>query len=620
MTVPRTPGAPAPSLRSAAGQGDALLAATLWRGVLAVAAAAAGLAAIAYGVGAATLWIELHGRGYSPDAGIAHQPRSETIVLGLRGALAVGALTLAAAALAWLVGVIVRSKRTIVAGRRRWHWALVLVALLAIALAAWFNWRLLAAAITVVTVGLVVLLHAGERKRRWHWALVPVAVVLASIAWLLGGPVYVASVTVSPKKLLPIKRGIFEFDHCVLPDGTYATSRYVRIEGQRVWLASKNGCGEHPTERGSTIADVIRSCAVPYFGETNDFVYLGGIENVRQEEDGSCRWDAGPIVEVRRDRVRLRFFKAKAFLTGTQDRPLLVGLSALGSLAGKLWPRGHEERYPGLIRLPDGFAPDGIEIGEGRTFYVGSRSTGQIYRGHLQTGKGEILVDLPRGRPAGGLALDQRNRLFVAGMGTGDAYVYEATTGKLLRRYSFASARAVVDDVVVTDRAAYFTDSTNPVLYRIPIGPSGALGGAKTISLRGDAVANLTGIDVTPGGKWLVAVQSFDGTLHRIDPANGEVKAIRIRNDETVRSGDGILLDGRRLYIAETQNNDIAVIALAPNLASGHLETRLAETTLDDPTAVDGYGTRLYAVNGRLGIIDSDAQYEIVQLAKPNRP
>ena len=48
--------------------------------------------------------------------------------------------------------------------------------------------------------------------------------------------------------------------------------------------------------------------------------------------------------------------------------------------------------YPEKIALPDGFAPEGIEIALGNTFYTGSRSTGAIWVGDLRTGDRPDLV------------------------------------------------------------------------------------------------------------------------------------------------------------------------------------------------------------------------------------
>ena len=120
------------------------------------------------------------------------------------------------------------------------------------------------------------------------------------------------------------------------------------------------------------------------------------------------------------------------------------------------------QAFPQVIQLPPGFQPEGIEVGKGTTFFVGSRVTGAIYKGNLRTGAGAILV--PSGRTATGIELDPHNRLFVAGAGTGDAFIYNANTGALLRTYDFASSDTFINDVVVTTKAAYFTDSRKAVL------------------------------------------------------------------------------------------------------------------------------------------------------------
>ena len=48
--------------------------------------------------------------------------------------------------------------------------------------------------------------------------------------------------------------------------------------------------------------------------------------------------------------------------------------------------------FPETLPLPNGFQPEGISIGNGTTFYVGSIPTGAVYRGDLRTGTGAVLV------------------------------------------------------------------------------------------------------------------------------------------------------------------------------------------------------------------------------------
>jgi sugar lactone lactonase YvrE len=277
--------------------------------------------------------------------------------------------------------------------------------------------------------------------------------------------------------------------------------------------------------------------------------------------------------------------------------------------------------FPQVIQLPRGFQPEGIEVGRGTTFYVGSVANGAIYRGNLRTGTGAVLVAGQAGKAATGIELDRFNRLFVAGAGTGDAYVYNARTGALLRTYDFASGDTFINDLVVTRNAAYFTDSRKAVLYVVPIGAQGALGAFRTLQLSGDFALgsgfNLNGIDATPNGKTVVAVQSNNGRLFRIDPATGVTRAISL-GGESVPNGDGILLTGKTLYVVQNQLNRVAVIALSPDLGSGRVLTRLSDPDFAVPTTIDDLGRRLYAVNARFGIPNSStAEYQVVQLAKP---
>jgi sugar lactone lactonase YvrE len=278
--------------------------------------------------------------------------------------------------------------------------------------------------------------------------------------------------------------------------------------------------------------------------------------------------------------------------------------------------------FPQVIDLPRGFQPEGIEVGRGTTFYVGSVANGAIFRGNLRTGTGAVLVAGQAGKAATGIELDRFNRLFVAGAGTGDAYVYNARTGALLRTYDFAGSDTFINDVVVTRDEAYFTDSRKAVLYVVPIGTQGApLGAFRTLQLSGDFALgsgfNLNGIDATANGKTLVAVQSNNGRLFRIDPETGVTRAISL-GGESVPNGDGILLTGKTLYVVQNQLNRVAVIALSPDLASGRVVTRLSDPDFAVPTTIDDHGRRLYAVNARFGVANpGSADYQVVQLSKP---
>jgi sugar lactone lactonase YvrE len=298
-------------------------------------------------------------------------------------------------------------------------------------------------------------------------------------------------------------------------------------------------------------------------------------------------------------------------LTATAVLVLALGSGVAGAARG----------YPATIQLPNGFQPEGIAI-SGNTFYVGSIPTGSVFRGNLRTGAGTVFVQRT-GRAAIGVDVDNRSRLFVAGGPTGHAYVYDARSGADVAHFMLAAAPTFINDVVVTRTGAYFTDSTRAALFRVPIGQGGRLGtSVQTIPLTGafqlQTGFNANGIDATKNGKWLVIVQSNTGKLFRVNPSTGATTEIVLANGESVPNGDGILLDGKTLYVVQNRTNRIAVIAVNPSLTSGRVVTRIADSRFDVPTTIDDFGRRLYAVNARFGTPSpATAQYQVLQLRKP---
>jgi sugar lactone lactonase YvrE len=277
-------------------------------------------------------------------------------------------------------------------------------------------------------------------------------------------------------------------------------------------------------------------------------------------------------------------------------------------------------QFPDTIALPDGFRPEGIAI-SGKTFYVGSIPTGAVYRGDLRTGKGKVLVPAAEGHAAIGMKVDRRDRLFVAGGPTGKAFVYDADSGKELASYLLTSSPTFVNDVIVTRDGAFFTDSVNQVMYRIPIGRHGALGmSPETIPLTGDidydpASFNANGIEAARDGRTLIIVQSGLGKLFTVDPRSGVTDEITL--DEPVTFGDGLLLDGKTLYVVRNQQNRVAVVALDRRLASGDVVAHIEDPDLDVPTTLAEFGNKLYAVNARFSTPPQPTtEYSVARLAK----
>lgn len=283
------------------------------------------------------------------------------------------------------------------------------------------------------------------------------------------------------------------------------------------------------------------------------------------------------------------------------------------------------QAFPQLIPLPDGFRPEGIAVGTGSTFYVGSIPTGAVYRGDLRTGEGEILVQAQAGRAAIGLKYDERTGLlFVAGGNSGFAYIYDGDTGENVAEIQLSTLSSFINDVVITNDAAYFTNSIQHTLYRVPLAQKGALPDpilVGEIPLGGDyefteGEFNANGIAATPNGKTLVIVNSVDGVLYNIDPATGLATRIDISGAD-VEDGDGILLQGKTLYVVQNRMNKIAVIELNSDLTAGTIVEEIRNESFRVPTTIARFGNALYAVNARFDTPPTpQTEFEVVRVSK----
>jgi hypothetical protein len=291
--------------------------------------------------------------------------------------------------------------------------------------------------------------------------------------------------------------------------------------------------------------------------------------------------------------------------------------------------------FPASIPLPVDFQPEGIATGPKATFYAGSITTGDIYRGSLRTGKGAIFVDAPPGRSAVGMKVERSaRRLWVAGGATGHAYVYSTRSGKTIADLTLTTAsNPLINDVVVTKGGAYFTDSFAPVLYKVPIAPNGRIGTPRTIPVSGPAAEivpdspNLNGIEATRDGRKLIVGHSPLGKLFLVDPRTGSSRLIEITGG-TITPGtpDGILLEGKILWVVENFANRLVKIKLSPDLTSGHITETFTSPLFQIPTTVAKSGNRLALVNGRFDLgfpppfgpgAPPGTEFNVVQIKKP---
>jgi hypothetical protein len=271
---------------------------------------------------------------------------------------------------------------------------------------------------------------------------------------------------------------------------------------------------------------------------------------------------------------------------------------------------------PATISLPNGFSPEDITAGPHHTFFVGSLATGAIYRGSFTTGKGALLVPSATG-PTTGLYLERRDghdRLWAAGGPSGQARVYDATTGALLRTFQLAdpASGTFVSDVIVTDKAAYYTDAFVQQLFVIPLrahshqalpSPSAA----RTVPLTGDVsyvtpnTFNLNGLAAFKNT--LVSFQTVTGELFRINPMSGVTKQIPVMdkkgNPVTVDGADGIAQRSHTLFTAQNFPEKLATVKVDGNLRSARLVDVATSPALDIPSSVEEDRGDLFGLNAR---------------------
>ena len=285
----------------------------------------------------------------------------------------------------------------------------------------------------------------------------------------------------------------------------------------------------------------------------------------------------------------------------------ILGLALLGAVTAV---PATANAFPDQINLPPAWMPEGI-TSNGTTLYVGSLATGDIWRGTLQSGTGDTFIEGDDGQMAVGIDYEEaHDRLWVAAGDDHAVRVYDATTGELLETYTFESG--FLNDIVVTDEAAYATDSNIQQVIVIPLGPNGELpapGDATTIELGGEIDYtdgfNANGIAFARG--WLFIVQSNLGLVFKVDPESGVATQVELSDpsgDYTVVNGDGIEVRGNSLAVVRNFNNQVDTFKLNGQLTAGVLTDQIGSSGFAIPTTATWAAGDLWAVNARFDVQD----------------
>ncbi|MEO6087944.1 MAG: hypothetical protein ABIQ18_33025 [Umezawaea sp.] len=294
---------------------------------------------------------------------------------------------------------------------------------------------------------------------------------------------------------------------------------------------------------------------------------------------------------------------------------MLVGSTAAATADPQTATPGTVAGHDKVILLPGASSAEGIAAGAGSTFYAGDLFRGDVFRGDIRTGKVKLFIDAPDGRMAVGLKADLRHDLiFVAGGSTGQGYVYSARTGAPVATLELGVGPSFINDVVITPRGAWFTNSNQAKLYFVPVSAHGTLGAVRTLDLTGPAgetTGNLNGIQATPDGRTLVLGHSESGQIYTVNPATGASTVIK---GVVAPNADGLVLDGRRLWVVRNNDNKVARYRLSADLGSGTLEKETTSPAFAIPTTAALFGNRLAVVNGHFdtGFPPTSPTYEVV--------
>lgn len=270
---------------------------------------------------------------------------------------------------------------------------------------------------------------------------------------------------------------------------------------------------------------------------------------------------------------------------------------------------------PDSIPLPVDFQPEGIAIGTGNTFYVGSLRDGDIYRGDLRSGEGARFVDTT-GRVALGMRVDRsRGWLVVAGGPTGHAYVYDISDGSTVADLVLGPplvpgtpGGTFSNDVAITADALYFTETFAPRIYRVPIHADGSFGATVPVTVTGPAAPippdgfGLNGIDSTNRGSLIVDNTAL-GILALVDPTTGVSTKIPLTGPALVPGAlDGLQLEGHTVWVVQNNDNSVARVELSPDLIQGEVVDVIHSDLFQIPTTVALHGSTLALVNARFDL------------------
>lgn len=427
------------------------------------------------------------------------------------------------------------------------------------------------------------------------------------------------------------------------PDGAAAgTATFEQVgAGVRVTVAAT---GLTPGQHGMHVHD-LGKCTPGVDAATNTIVPFGGagghfdpgMSGNHDSPTAGNKYGHGgdaPMLTVGADGTGRATFTTDKFsltgMTGVLNRTLVIhaqpddyksdpsGMTGARERCGII-TRGditvRDYTLPGPQDFPEGVAYDARK----GVLYTGSAANGTIYAVNANTGAVSVFNQGGgQGRGSAlGLKVDTLGRVWAAGGATGTVTVFSPDGFPVAILKTPPSPDAYVNDLTpAPDGNVYVTDSTRPVIFRVTpdLKLSAWLDLAGTPLKYGPGI-NLNGIVATPDGRALLAVQLNTGDLWRIDLRTKAVS--RVMGGLT--RGDGMLLDGRTLYVVRNAEQVIAKVTLNADYTSGTVTSEEPLTGLRFPTTLTAVGGDLVVAQGQLNKLQGgtpEAPFKLTRFKK----
>jgi len=276
---------------------------------------------------------------------------------------------------------------------------------------------------------------------------------------------------------------------------------------------------------------------------------------------------------------------------------VVLGIAALASGSAALADHGggkHGKHGKGATKMftldPSTHGnPEGIATrGGGKVFFVGATGDGTIYRGTVVDPTVTEFIPGAAGKSAVGMKV-RGGKLYVAGGMTGKISVYSLRTKALLATFD-TGAGGFLNDLVVTGRGVFVTDSFRPTLWRVTNAQVRAGSGTPQAIPLAPEIAYQTGFNlngIVARGHKLIVVQSNTGKLFSIEVRKGgSTREIHEIASDPVAGGDGMLLDRGKLIVVRGSPAALLFLKLKHGASSAKLVATRTDPTLRGPSTV----------------------------------